>query len=730
MSAPAINTPFGTFGAPPDAVAWASFGVGLFAVAIAAFGGSIRARLARAGAAPWRGLVPCLSLVAAALSAGYVAYYLRGAPRIIDATSYWLEARSFAAGSFDFIVPGGSEASFSGRFLLPTTPGHQAVIFPPGYPAALAPFQLLGIPMWLGPLLAAAIVCLTHACARRLFPRDPGVANWAAVLSVLSAALRYHTADTMSHAWCATLWLGAVYCALRARDRAPERAATADEDTRVRQSSIWQLGSGACLGWLLATRPFTALAAALSLILLARAFGRAPAPLPVRPRGRAYWPLWLTLGALPGAALWLWHQAATSGTLFGSSQLAYYAVADGPAGCFGYGLGARGCLFEHGDFVRSQLPNGFGVWQMLATSARRLKAHLVDSGNLEVFALVLPWVAWRERRSPAVRFLVVSLLLQIAVYAPFYFDGNYPAGGARFYIDALPLEHVLLAVGIASWRFRAWVPGLSLLGFALHTAYDHHSLMLREGGAPMFPSRSEIRAELGDPTRTRVVFVDTDHGFNLGFDPSAVEAWQRGETQGLIVARRSYDSREGLLLSALDADGWFYDFNPHGNGPATWSALSPPPQTPEQRLEAEYDWPPRSVAGGWVHPDWPPGDCVSLRRGLRFRADGTHPTPVMLEGDRATRATLELVARKAGPHRVTTVWARMTGKQTGRALLRVESQRVEGELAFAPGRCSRISLPEVQLSSPEGSRDLPRAVLQVAVTQDDFVLDRIELEAL
>src|SRR5262245_27348012 len=38
------------------------------------------------------------ALAAALLSAAYIQVYLRGGPRIIDATSYWLEARALAAG--------------------------------------------------------------------------------------------------------------------------------------------------------------------------------------------------------------------------------------------------------------------------------------------------------------------------------------------------------------------------------------------------------------------------------------------------------------------------------------------------------------------------------------------------------------------------------------------------------------------------------------------------------
>ncbi|MCA9629871.1 MAG: hypothetical protein KC766_19500 [Myxococcales bacterium] len=701
-----LTTPLGRFGAPPDAVAWATLGAGV-ALALLALRPRPAAEflLRRPRAVLWG-----LALTSFVLSAGYVEFYLRGGPRIIDATSYWLEARSFAAGHFDFAVPS-VEASFSGRFLLPTAPLRQAVIFPPGYPLALAAFQASSAPMWLGPVLAALLTTLTFACAARLFPSDRRVACWAALLSTLSATLRYHTADTMSHGLCAVLWLGAVYFALRAWASSSGRSSTS-----------WMLGAGLCLGWLLATRPFTAIAAAFSLLLLRRTTATAGVA--------ARWPLWIAAGALPGVGLWLWHQAATSGSLFGSSQLAYYALADGPPGCFGYGLGARGCVFEHGDFIQSQMPNGFGFVQMLATTGRRLKAHLTDAANLECFALAVPWLVYRGRRSSVTHFLAGSLLLQVLLYAPFYFDGNYPGGGARFYVDALPFEHLLLASAIANWRFRRWVPSLGLIGFALHAAYDHHALMKREGGQPMFPPSAEVRRHVGGDDRAQVIFVDTDHGFNLGFDPGAFRAWSAGQRHQLIVARRSYDSREALLLEALDARGWFYDFDPHGNSPPTWSALSPPPRPREIRLEAESDWPPRAVSGGWVHPDWPPGACVSQRRGLRFRADPRHSERMTLEGRLATTVKLELVASKPGRYRLTTRWARMRDGDPGTVELRVADDEVHTPLAFEAGQCVEVALPEVRLEPREGPGRLPRSTLQVSVTQTDFVLDVVTLEAL
>src|SRR6185436_1425282 len=94
-------------------------------------------------------------LLAFGLSCLYVRYYLRGGPRIIDATSYFLEARSLAAGSFSFAVPDPT-AAFRGRFLLASSDGHRlGVLFPPGYPWVLSLGVRLGAPLLLGPALAA-----------------------------------------------------------------------------------------------------------------------------------------------------------------------------------------------------------------------------------------------------------------------------------------------------------------------------------------------------------------------------------------------------------------------------------------------------------------------------------------------------------------------------------------------------------------------------------------------
>src|SRR5690606_28425822 len=144
---------------------------------------------------------------------------------------------------------------------------------------------------------------------------------------------------------------------------------------------------------------------------------------PVRALLRPRPALAFLLGTLPGIGLWLAYQHAATGSWSATAQGAYYALSDGPAGCFRYGFGARiGCLGEHGDFVRHNLADGYGALAALGTTGRRLKMHVEDAFNI---ALLFPLVllgAWRGRRDPAVRALSIGVVAQVAAYAPSYFD--------------------------------------------------------------------------------------------------------------------------------------------------------------------------------------------------------------------------------------------------------------------------------------------------------------------
>jgi hypothetical protein len=549
---------------------------------------------------PSRTLVALYAALAAVLSFLYVARFLHGGPRIIDATSYFLEGRALSEGRFSFSVPEPT-AAFRGRFTL-LGPQGLSVIFPPGYPLWLALGFRLGAPLAMGPLLAALLVPTTYLAAKELFDREDA-ARAAALVSALCAALRYHTADTMSHGLSALLLVGTVTAAAR--------------PTFLRAAL-----TGLLAGWLVATRPMTGVVGVLlgTALVVARS----------SPRER--WLFTLTsLGWLaPGLVLLGLHQKAATGSFLGSTQLAYYALADGPPGCFRWGFGASvGCRFEHGDFVKRHLVGGFGPLAALRTTLERVMWHLFDVANLAPAALLVPWVAWRERTRAGVRWATLGVLGVLAAYVPFYYPGSYPGGGARFFADALPLEHALLGLALVVLGIERFAPAGLLLGYALSSVHSHVALSEREGGRPMLDRRELTHLPKG------LLFVKTDHGFALGHDPQ-----KRDPERDLVVARGHGDAHDRLLWERLGRpDAWSYDYSTD-TGEVRIRPYSPPAD--RYRWEAEFEWPPLAVGSGWAHPDFRP--CLSAGRGMHLR-----PSPT-------STITLELGTPAEGAYGLTIGW--------------------------------------------------------------------------
>jgi hypothetical protein len=264
-----VSSPWsGLIRSPPDTPSLIALAL---ALVVLLFG---RRAFAMLGRAPRYLVLAVLGCAALALSAGYISHYLRGGPRVIDATSYWLQAKALSEGYLSFPI-GEPTASVRGRFLLTSTEGERlGVIFPPGYPALLALGFWFEHPLWVGPIVGALLVAATYVLALRVSGRED-VARLAACLSVISAALRYHTADTMSHGLAALLVTSSLACVYAAKD---SRVA----GVRWRYAAL----SGGALGWLAATRPFSALAVATVVAVVAWGLPRSSK-------------LALVLGALP-----------------------------------------------------------------------------------------------------------------------------------------------------------------------------------------------------------------------------------------------------------------------------------------------------------------------------------------------------------------------------------------------------------------------------------------------
>ena len=634
----------GTWGRPPDAPAkLAAAAAGLFA--LLALAGRGRTLLGHGGHRPTpaesRRMLFTMAFVAALLSLGYVAFYLRGGPRIVDATTYFLQGRALARGDFAWSVLEPS-ASFRGRFLLfNPNAGTLGGIFPPGYPLLLAFGFMLGAPMITGPLLAGALVVATYRLARTLAEETSiatdvtdarAIGRGAALLSLVCAALRYHTADTMSHGAAALGVTVALTAALEAR-RAAARGGSGEHPFDAGRGLA--LAAGLALGYVLATRPVSLLPiGAVALVLVRR---------PARLVG------WLAAGVLPGLLLLLLSQREITGHSFTSTQRLYYALSDGPPGCFRWGFGARvGCLFEHGEFVHARLEHGFGVVEAAATTLRRLHHHLLDVANLEPLALlvVVP-IAGRLRKSPAVVAASAVVLGQILAYAPFYFDGDYPGGGARFFADVLPTEHALVVLAVAALARREFVRGtfallaLAAAGFAVHASFEHDKLRDRDGGRPMF--ERDVLAAAG--VTHGVVFVDTDHGFAIGHDPSA------RPDQDVVVVRLRSDDRDRMVYEALGKPpsySYKVDATKTGGGaPSSVVPWVPPEHGYNLRFEAEAEWPALWQEGGFAAPTW--AGCASGGRVLTLTPTPTAPNG---GGARRARAQITLPVPSAGRYSV------------------------------------------------------------------------------
>ncbi|MEA2750315.1 MAG: hypothetical protein QOI41_4458 [Myxococcales bacterium] len=719
----------GSWGRPPDEVAKVAAALALVALLCVVTG---RGRsLLGVGPTPLpRHLFLWItSFIAALLSIFYVAFYLRGGPRIIDATTYFLQGRALSHGDIAWPVlePSGS---FRGRFLLyrelsgggggGAGEGLMAGIFPPGYPILLAIGFGMGAPMVIGPAIAAALVIATYRLARTIAEDVPGtssetaesIARTAALLSIVCGALRYHTADTMSHGATALGIALALDAALRRR----------------------AVVAGLVVGAVVATRPVSALA--VGVVALAMLVRAGPAGAGGRERTNVVVRRFV-LATLPGILVLVLAQHAATGAWFASSQRVYYATSDGPPGCFGAGASA-GCLYEHGEFVAARLANGFGIVAAAGTTLRRLRMHLLDVANLEPLALLvlvpLARVRGAAKRSPAVLAAFAVIVLHVLAYAPFYFDGNYPGGGARLFADLLPIEHALVAIAVARLvsaprylRAAFALLAFALAGFAVHASFDHVKLADRDGGRPMFEPDLLARSNIA----TGLVFVDTDHGFALGFDPEA------RIKSGVVVARLHNDDRDRILFDQLDHPPTFlykFDIPQPGapavpGGPPPTQAVpvvvpwAPPASADSLRFEAEADWPVLAQSGGLAVPVFA-DSCASGSRGLMLV-----PTPVT---GRA-RATLTVPVPQAGRysisvrivHGTSLPFATTRGPRLPEGALTIEKERWEWtDVPTARGfACADLALHEADLTPPAA-----HFVLEAAgggVTVDRILLKRL-----
>src|SRR5580704_7183404 len=175
-SSPPLAAPpglLGTWSGPTDRPAQVALALAAFLLVVALFPRGPRwlanaldfsglSDIARA-----RRFVTVAAFVAAFLSLGYIAFYLRGGPRAPEAAAYWLQGRAMSHGELTWAAPDPT-ASFRATYLLSSLPDRLSGILPPALSLLLAVGFLVGAPMLVGPLVAAALVVSTWLLAREL----------------------------------------------------------------------------------------------------------------------------------------------------------------------------------------------------------------------------------------------------------------------------------------------------------------------------------------------------------------------------------------------------------------------------------------------------------------------------------------------------------------------------------------------------------------------------------
>jgi hypothetical protein len=528
------------------------------------------------------------SFAAAFLSLGCIAFYLRGGPRAPDAATYWLEGHALSHGALSWAIPGPT-ASFRAAGLFFRVPDRVSGVYPPGYPLLLAMGFLVGAPMLIGPLLAAALVVATWLLAHEVLAgaavddarpgirggmgnfwpqggeRAEAVARLAAGLSILSAALRYHTADALPDGAAALAVASSLACGLRARRTGDARFFAA---------------AGLAVGLLVASSPASAIAVGAMVAVLATGSGSSR-------RARAL--LWICVAALPGVLLLVAsNRAATGHALqFPPTNL---AAADGVAA---------------------------GTSPAVVSIVRVAADHLRDVVNLEPLALVAlaPLIGETRLRAASLVALVIVGQVLVRVVVGVH---SMPAGAeARPLVCIAPLEQVLIALGIARSFPRAFAAAavstlaLSLGGFAVHASHVLQAVAGHDIGRPRFEPDIVREANVTQG----VLFFDDDEGYELAHDP-AVSA-----SHGIESVRMRGDDHDRLLFDSLghppvhqyvtagahsSLTGWV----PPNAGSETW------------RFEAESDWPPVALGGEVADALIAASDCASGGRVLRVSPGG------------------------------------------------------------------------------------------------------------
>jgi len=383
-----------------------------------------------------------LGLTAATIIAAFsaVAFHfgaLGGIPHVSDEVVYVFQARTLARGALAAPAPSPPEFFRYLNVVIEAGPGGRWFgIYPPGWPAALAPFVRAGAP-WLANALANALaLLLIYRLGCEFFGRR--VAALALLLGLLSPFAWAMGGSYLSHPMAlalATLAMLGPTLGLR-RDSVPLLAL-----------------AGLAAGALILVRPLDGAVVGLAL-----------AALLLRNR---MWKgvLVMAVAAAPGVvALGLYNRALT-GSLFLFPQQLYIA-----RDTLGFG-GAVGKVATYGTLGHTPAKAALN----LGANLRSLATNLFGWPFLSFAFVPLAYFTRRRRWRRGLLLLSAVAALFALAYGYYWYDGV--MYGARFYYTLMPFWLLLSAAGItvahrfaARRRLRPLVPALVVALFAFSFA--------------------------------------------------------------------------------------------------------------------------------------------------------------------------------------------------------------------------------------------------------------------
>ncbi|RMF38104.1 MAG: hypothetical protein D6754_08150 [Alphaproteobacteria bacterium] len=347
----------------------------------------------------------------------------------LDDIVYLFHARYFAHGMLTLPLPPLPEAF--DHYLMDSHQGRWFSVNLPGWPAALALGELIGLPWLVSPVMGGLGIVLMHRFVAAM--TDRGTANLAILLMASSPWYLSISATGLLHAFTLVLILGAWLLLMRARAR----------------RSLWAaLAAGALMGWLFLARPLEGLYMGGLTGLWTLSFLR----------DRRQWTsvALYGLGAAAIAALILPYNAYLTGDAFVTPINAYLDRIWAPgANALGFGPD-RGAGWENVDVWPGHSP-----LEALINAQENLHAlngELFGWGGFSLlFALVFAlWGRWSRFAAAMAAIIAVTLI----VYAFYWYVGGFFAGPRYWFQMLVPLV-ILSALGIttAAERLEALMPG-------------------------------------------------------------------------------------------------------------------------------------------------------------------------------------------------------------------------------------------------------------------------------